>query len=410
MKLLSHSEVPEFNDTFTLQTPIKVCVYLLGTARNDYRIMRDAEALRESGFDVTVVDVEGEQSRPVEEDIDDIHLKHIIMPSWFISTSFKPWFLVKLGFMLIISIIKLLQTPADIYHVHVEKALPACYIVARLRHKPLIFDSPDLPLHDPSVTHWRSLTSIARCILAYMIPRCSGVITASPLYAQEIQKRYHVQEVTLIRNVPVYKTIQKSNRLQQYLGLDPDIRIALYQGYLQPDRRLDRLVRSATFLEPNIVIVLMGKEFRGTKSELETLIASEGVADRVKIIPPAPYDELLDWTASADIGLIVYTPDYSLNVKLMLPNKLFEYLMAGLPVLASQLDSIAEVIRTHNVGQIISSLSPADVGASISAMLADQSALARMSSNALEAAKRDFYWEKESQVLIGLYQNILHDK
>ena len=265
----------------TAVTPVKVCMYLLETARNDYRVMRDASALIEAGFVVTIVDVESERTRPVEEVIDGVHMKHIFMSSWFISARFKPWFIVKLALLTLLGTVRLLRTPADIYHAHVERALPACYIAARLRRKPLIFDSPDLPFEDPSYTRWRRLFAIATRFLTYMISRCEGVVASSPLHVEVLHKRYHAPEATLIRNVPIYRSISKSDRLRNHLGLSPDTRIALYQGYLLPSRRLDILVRAAQFLEPNIIIVIMGKDFKGVKSQLEALIANEGVADRI---------------------------------------------------------------------------------------------------------------------------------
>ncbi|MFL5626078.1 MAG: glycosyltransferase, partial [Ktedonobacteraceae bacterium] len=144
-----------------------------------------------------------------------------------------------------------------------------------------------------------------------------------------------------------------------------------------------------------------------TQVQLEALITSEAVADRVKILPPVPYADLLNWTASADIGLIIYSPDYSLNVRMCLPNKLFEYLMAGLPILASRLEAVSEVIRTYDVGQIVSSLTPEDIGAAINAMCADPEALAHMRCNALEVSQSELCWEKVKSHLIHLYQDIL---
>jgi glycosyltransferase involved in cell wall biosynthesis len=166
-------------------------------------------------------------------------------------------------------------------------------------------------------------------------------------------------------------------------------------------------VRAAPLLEENIMIVMMGRGFGSTQSELNELIVREGVADRVKILPPVPYDELLDWTSSADIGLTLLPPDYSLSIEKCLPNKFFEYLMAGLPVLTSRLDAIVEVIETYAVGRVIPSLSPQDISAAINSVLNDQESLERMRTNALEIAQARFCWEKESQELIRLYQKIL---
>ena len=391
----------------TKATPIKVCMHVTHVTNRDYRVMREATALVEAGFEVSIVDIIDDREQPVEEIIASVNMKHVLIPGLNVPTRFKPWFLVKAALMIIRSAIRLIHTPADVYHAHDEKGLPACYIAARWRRKPLIFDAHEIPFDDPNIARRHRLRALATHILARMLPRCATVITTSPLYAQEIRNQYHYPEVTLVRNFPTYRAVPKSDRLQQYLDLGPDVRIALYQGNLQPNRSLDQLVRAAPFLEPDIVIVMMGTAKETTRDQLEDLIVSEGVANRVKIIPPVPYEELLDWTASADIGLTIFQPDYTRSIRFCLPNKLFEYLMAGLPVLSSPLDAIAEVLKTYNVGQIVSSLAPADVAAAINIILADRAALARMRLNALEAAKHELCWEKESLQLISLYQKIL---
>lgn len=387
--------------------PVKVCMHVWSVGRTDMRVLREATTLVEAGFAVSIVDLERERTCPAEEEIRGIRMKHIISPSSFVPTRFKPWFLIKFVLTTIRGILRLTQTPADIYHAHEEVALPACYIAARVRRKPLIFDAHELPLSEANVRRWRRLHALATRLLALMLPYCAGVITISPPIAQEIRRHYPISEVTLIRNFPVRQIVSKSDRLRQYLGVKPHVRIALYQGYLQPDRGLDKLIRAAPFLEQDIIIVLMGKAGGATQTELEALITSEGVADRVKMLPPVPYTELLSWTASADIGLILYAPEYSLNTRFCLPNKLFEYLMAGLPVLASRLDAVAEVISTYDVGKVVSSLASADIATAINAMLADQVALDRMRRNALEAVKDELCWEKEGLRLMRLYHDIL---
>jgi glycosyltransferase involved in cell wall biosynthesis len=392
----------------TATSPLKVCMHVLGAARNDRRVMREATALLEAGFAVSIVDVEGQRNQPVEEEIHGICVKHILMPNSFIATRFTRWALFRAAQLLLLGTLRLIQTPADIYHAHDVTGLPACYIAARLRRKLLIYDAHELPLAELSNGLFYQMRTLLAYLLARMVSRCAGVITVSPPILQELRNRYHIPVVSLVRNILPYRTVPKSDRLRQLLGLGPEVRIALYQGHLQPlDRGLETLIRSAAFLEPDIVIVMMGKGNRTAQSEFEALIASEGVADRVKIIPPVPYEELLDWTVSADLGLVVQPPDYSLNVKLCLPNKLFEFLMAGLPVLASRLDAVTEVIKIYEVGQIVSSLAPTDVGAAINAMLADGDALARMRRNALNAAQQDLCWEKESKRLIHFYREIL---
>jgi glycosyltransferase involved in cell wall biosynthesis len=240
-----------------------------------------------------------------------------------------------------------------------------------------------------------------------MVSRCSAVITASPHYVPELQALYHASNVKVVRNVPFYKAIASSNRLRQHLGLGSAVRIALYQGYMQENRELHRLVLAAKYLAPNIVIVMMGRASETVYAQLAALIAHEQVGERVKLLPAVPYAELLDWTASADIGLTIFSPDYSPSIRFTLPNKLFEYLMAGRPVISAQLDAIVDVINTYDVGCVVPSDNPSAIGAAINAMLADTTALTRMHRNALEVARNEFLWEKEQHVLLQLYHDIL---
>ena len=405
MKTIPIAESPATKEVFSVRGPIRVCMHY--AHYTDPRVMRDAIALVEAGYTVTIVDFERDRTKPAEEDIRGVHFKHIVMPSYFTPARFKPWFLVKLVIVTIRGIIQLLKVQTDIYHAHVERAIPACYVAARLRNKPFIVDTPELTLTDPTYARWPRLNFLARRLIRHMVSYSDGYITASPLYLQELSKLFGAKEMTLILNVPPYQVAMKNNRLRQHLELGPEVKIALYQGYLQHDRQLDRFVRAATFLESNVVIVFLGSGPEEIVSELTSLIASEGVADRVKIVSAVPYDELLEWTASADIGLTASAPDQSLNNRLCLPNKFFEYLMAGLPVLSLQYDAIAEMIKRYDVGKVISSVAPQDIGAAFNEMLADHEGLASMSSNALAVARQEFYWEKESQKLLHLYDEIL---
>jgi glycosyltransferase involved in cell wall biosynthesis len=407
MKTASRIDALSEEESGVKLAPRKVCMHVLGVAQTDVRVMRAATALVAAGFKVTVIDINWKERKPDMEEIRGVQLRHINIFHWYTSRRFKPWFLIQALHLFLCSTLCLLRAPADVYHAHDAKALPACYLAALLRHKPVIFDAHELPLSEETGTrNWRGLITFFSVLLAWMVPRCAAVITVSPCIAQEIHARYAVPNVALIRNVPVYRQVRKTNRLQQYLGLHPDARIALYQGNLQANRELDRLIRAAPFLEQDIVVVLMGSDAEGIQAHLEALIRSERMTESVRIVPPVPYTELLDWTASADVGLLIYAPGYSPNVRMCLPNKLFEYLMAGLPILASQLDAVSDVIRTYDIGQIVPSLAPIDIAVAINAMIADLSGFNRMRNNAFDAVKQDLCWEKESHRLINLYHEI----
>jgi glycosyltransferase involved in cell wall biosynthesis len=380
-------------------------MHLQGTARTDARVLREATALVRAGYAVTIVDTDPDVTRPQVETLDGVTLRHIpkmrrrILPGK-LGTAINVWR------HLPARIRALLALQADAYHAHDANTLFATYIVARIRRRPLILDAHELPYFEPHLQTRPIQRWFYRTRLRRMLPGCRAVITVSPPIVDEMRQRYGGPRAILVRNVPVYyPSVSDNSRLHERLCLPPETRIALYQGYLKENRSLDVLVRAARFLPSTLVLVLMGNG--ASKAGLEALIAAEGVGERVRLLDAVPYAELLAWTASADLGLIIFSPDASLNVRYSLPNKLFEYLMAGLPVLASELPAVNEILNRYGVGATVSTLDPEAVAHAITAMLADSAGLAEMRRRALGASAGELNWDSEQSQLIGLYRRIL---
>ena len=385
---------------------MRVCMHVRGVARTDGRVMREATALVAAGFDVSIVDVETDTWRTKNENVDGVHLKHIMKPTWLKAAGSKTARVLRTLQKLVTTTARLCRVPASIYHAHDINALLPCFIAAALRRKRLVFDAHEMPLYQFAGENGKILNKLIVRFSVSMMRSAAGIITVSPPIIEEMAKRYAISDITLVRNILPYQTVPASDRLRQQLKLGPEVRIVLYQGNLQPGRGLETLVKTAKFLGKDIVIVFLGKECGTTLAELHLLIAQEGVADRIKILSPVPYEELLSWTASADIGAITYSPDFSINAYVQLPNKLFEYLMVGLPILASPLPAIADILTTHTVGRVLSSLEPSNIAFEINAMLADTVHLAQMKRNALAVARQDLCWEKERQQIINLYHRL----
>jgi glycosyltransferase involved in cell wall biosynthesis len=384
----------------------KVCLLILRPLRSDVRSMRDATALMQAGYDVLIIDVEEERC-PTWEEAQGVPVHHIIVKQWRAVRRLEPLFFLKAFQAFLISLFYLLRADADVYHACEITAILPCYIAAKLRRKPLIYEAYELPLHDVPLSEMGTMRKFVHRLFSGLFPRlisaCAAVITVSPPIVEAIKRTYHLEHVALVRNILPYRTVERTNRMRELLALPSTTRIALYQGYLQPDRGLDVLIQCAPMLDPNIMIVMMGKGVE--QPRLEALIQHYHVSERVKIIPPVPYAELLEWTASADIGLTLIPLDYTLNMQWCLPNKLFEYIMAGLPVLSAPLVAISEIITRHGVGRVVPSLSPEVIAAAINTMLADFEGLALMRQNALISAK-ELCWENESTQLLNLYEHI----
>ncbi|HEX9036786.1 MAG TPA: glycosyltransferase family 4 protein [Ktedonobacterales bacterium] len=382
-----------------------VLMHVLGVGRTDVRVQREATALRDAGYSVTLVDIERDRARPRVETINGIRYHHIISPSYYQRVRFKPWFLVKMAAILARSAVTVASIQADIYHAHDDTALPVCYVAAAARGAQLVFDAHELPLGQTNLRGWRWLKALIRGALRLMTPRCAGIITVSQPIADEIQRQFSGPPPVVVRNIPPYRPPDvASDVIKRALGLPNETRVALYQGAFQANRGLDILVSAARYLDAGHVIVLMGSGPMG--AELERLAQLERAGARLRILPPVPYDVLLQWTASADLGLIAYRPSFSLNVRYCLPNKLFEYLMAGVPVVATPLDAVADVLRAYDVGLVAPSTDPESVGRAISAALRDTLEWSRMRRNALAASKADLRWERERERLVSLYAAI----
>ena len=183
-------------------------------------------------------------------------------------------------------------------------------------------------------------------------------------------------------------------------------RVALYRGFLLKERGLDILIQAAAYLDPATVIVLTAAGEQ--HAELEAQIAREGLAGRIRFIPLVPYEELQEWTASADLGLSIFRPD-SVSVETQLSNKVFEYIMAGVPVLTSPLPAVVELLAAYNVGRVVEA-EPVTIGHAITAMLDDVEGLRRMHDNALAAAQHELCWEIEQQRLVALYAELSSTK
>src|SRR5262249_35468959 len=261
--------------------------------------------------------------RPREERHQGILLRHIVAPRWLRSRRGKVWAFLRITWMLPLRTRALLDLHVDAYHAHDAEALLACYVAGRLRRKPVILDAHELPYFQPPLLQRPVQRRFRIFLLKRMLRRVASTITVSPPLVTEMHDRYGGPPAVVVRNVPPYQPTRRCDQLRQHLGLSAQMRVALYQGGLQRDRALDVLVRAAQTLDPNIVMVLMGDG--PSKPDLQALIQREDLLDRVKILPAVPYSELLTWTASADLGVILYPPSASPNVRYCLPNKLFEY-------------------------------------------------------------------------------------
>ncbi|ROM15704.1 MULTISPECIES: glycosyltransferase [Pseudomonas] len=233
------------------------------------------------------------------------------------------------------------------------------------------------------------------------IHACDRVITVNPSIAHELQERYGLAEVSVIHNAERIGPLQpKSAYLHQCFGVPVEHQILLFQGGFSAGRNLPELVEAMALLRslPIHLVLLGGGQLT---TSLQRLIARRGLQSRVHLHPAVPQARLLEITAAADAGVIPYQP-ICLNNYYCTPNKLFEFIAAGLPILGSDLPELRRLIEGHKIGHVTNLGSPQQIASAITNFFADEKRLQGWSER-LTAVREELSWQRESQQLKQIY-------
>jgi glycosyltransferase involved in cell wall biosynthesis len=296
--------------------------------------------------------------------------------------------------------------PADVWIAHDLDALPSAHRARARFGGCLVYDSHELFVErDTFPPQTRIGRALWRAVEASLIRAADHVVTVSDSIAALLRDRYGIPRPTVIMNVPSAgspATPQASSPLRSRLGIPPDRRVALYLGGIHEHRPLDHLVESAAHLGDEAMLVLMGPADPGYLAKLRTRASELGVGDRIRFAGPVDLAEVLTWAAGADVGIVPFR-GLSLNQRYSLPNKLFDYLSAGLPVVASELPDMARIVTEYGVGETFDPDDPTDLAAAIRRVLSDADRYEELRRNAGEAAKV-LTWSSEASKLLRIVE------
>ncbi len=293
------------------------------------------------------------------------------------------------------------EVPAAVYHAHDLNTLPVAWWAARRLGGRLVFDSHEL--YTEVATLSRRERRFWRLVERFLIRRCDAVITVNESIAAELEKRYSIARPAVVMNCPVLPDrVGPSSRLRDVLGLRDDSPLVLYQGGFSPNRGLENLLTAVALL-PSVKLVMMG--FFRIEADLRRLCEDlDLLGTRVFFLPPVSQEDLLSWTASADVGVIPYQ-SVGLNNYYSLPNKLFEYLGAGIPVAVSNLPELARVVDTCKVGYTFDPDDPQDIARAIRRITGDSAHLEELKAR-VRVARERFRWQIEERKLLAIYERL----
>jgi glycosyltransferase involved in cell wall biosynthesis len=292
--------------------------------------------------------------------------------------------------------------PADVYHCHDLTTLPAGYIAKRRTGGKLVYDSHELF----TALHYipRVERPIFRFLERHLICRADAVITVNEFAARELSKRYGIGLPVVVRNCPPIARQgdeQYNSSLRESLGLDDTVPIIVHVGKFGSERGSEKLVSAVPFLNHGVIVFLgWGEE----ESEVKELVRRRGLGDRVLFAPPVAPDRVVGHISSAQIGVMPFL-DFGLNHYYATPNKLWECIGAGLPVVGSNFPVLKSIVEGYRLGCTCDPEYPRDIANAINYVLTDKCRYEEMKRNALEAAKI-FNWENESVKLMDVYRRL----
>lgn len=298
--------------------------------------------------------------------------------------------------------LEIVRTHACAYHAHNIHVGPPAWIAARLRRAKLVYDAHELWGAYGGGTGIRArIVAIARRrIERFLVRAAEEVITTNRSRAEVLAAMHRRNSIEVLANVPLV--------VEPLVPIDPGypsgVPVLLYQGHVDAESRPFRETLEALRQLDGVHFAIVGFA-REERLELVRRWARElGVADRVHLLGPRPFDELPATAAAATVGLVPITP-WDLNFYLGDTNKLHEYLMAGLPVVASDLPEIRRVVRDGDppVGELFDPSDPASIAAAVQRVLADPDTYQRRKEQARRLALERHNWEVEERTLLRLY-------
>ncbi len=296
----------------------------------------------------------------------------------------------------------LAEEPATVYHASDLYVLPALAAAARRHRAQLAYDAREW-YAGLDAAHRRPWVGwVWGAVEGRYAPRCDLVLTVNDAIADRLAAARRIPRPTVVHNVSEHATRTPTGALRARLGLPADRPLALYQGLLRPGRGLAPLVDAMADV-PEADLVLIGE---GSEEASLRALAAARVPARVHFVPFTPPDDLAALTPDADLGVIVAEP-LTESLRMGLPNKLFEYAAAGLPVLAgSGIEPLAEVVAQTGAGE---SVDPADRPALVAVlrrMLLDDAARARY-RDGLARLRSRFTPDRETAAFLDAYAPLL---
>lgn len=365
---------------------IRIIVAATNDLATDQRLKRHCDTLYAGGYDILLTG----RLLPGSLPLDDRPYKTRRVKHWF-NKGFL--FYAETNARLFVF---LLFTSFDILNSNDLDTLPACYLASRLKRKALVYDSHEYFTEVPELNNRKLVKRTWEKIECSIFPKLRNIITVN----QRIAGAYHAKygkEIHIVRNLPERIVIKGPDSLAAY-GIPGDKKAVILQGSgINRDRGAEEAIDAISQVE-NVVLIIAGSG--DMIPALKQRVAEKHLQDRVIFIPLMPYSRLMGLTRLCDAGLSL-DKGTSLNYRYSLPNKLFDYIMAGIPVVASPLPEVRKIVEGYGTGVLIKSHAPEEIAEKINTVLYIKPKTKW--KGALDKAAGELNWDHEKHKLLDIY-------
>ncbi|HOI76296.1 MAG TPA: glycosyltransferase [Methanofastidiosum sp.] len=288
---------------------------------------------------------------------------------------------------------KLIEENADIYVAVNLNTLSTVYKVAKSKNKLIVYEAQELSVDQYSNSFigkiiWKIEENI-------YIKNVDAIITTNIQRAKILKERYNLLEMPyIIHNIP--KLNKKKINVN---GISDPIKL-LYSGIYTELRGLEQIVASMEYVSDNFELHLLGHG--NLETRLLEIIKEKNIENKVIFHDPVPYNQVVNEISKYDIGIVTYLPT-NLNNYYCSPNKLYEYIQAGLGIISINLPEPEEVIAKYHNGILFNSYEPLEIANTINTIQRED--ILKFKKNSI-MARSNLCWENEEIILLSIFDKI----
>lgn len=275
--------------------------------------------------------------------------------------------------------------------------LPANFLISRIKKTKLVYDSHEYFTEVPELVNRNFVRGFWEKMEKRMVPKILYSYTVCHSIAEIYRQKYGTSMI-VIRNLPYcnepYSNV-KSNK-------PADKKIVIYQGSVNKGRGLELVIRSMQYLD-NVLFWIIGDG--DITEDLKALVWKLKLESMVSFIARMLPEELIRYTLQADVGISL-EENLGLNYYYALPNKMFDYIVAGVPVLVSDFPEMGSLVREYDIGVATLASDPQELASILKSMLHDTEKIQRWKKN-LHKAASEFCWENEEKILLDFYTGVI---